>query len=64
MVVTTLIPFMGISVKFDASKIFHSEVNTKNSGTKLIFTSTSLAYVNNEAVPVVCNVYIYVCVLM
>jgi hypothetical protein len=54
--------FMGISVQCDASKMCHSEVNTKNSGTKLIFTSTSLAYVNNEAVPVVCTVYIYVCV--
>jgi len=58
MLVTTLVSFMGISVKCDASKMCHSEVNTKNLGTKLTFTSTSLAYVNNEAVPGVCTVYI------
>jgi len=62
MLVTILVFFMGISVKCDACKMCHSEVNTKNSGTKLTFTSTSLAYVNNEAVPGVCTVYIYVCV--
>jgi hypothetical protein len=49
---------MGISVKCYASKICHSEVNAMNSGTKLIFTNTSLAYVNNDAVPVVCYVYL------
>jgi len=64
MLVATLVFFMGISVKCDTSKMCHSEVNTKNSGTKLTFTSTSLAYVNNEAVPGECTVYIYVCVFM
>jgi len=60
--VTTLVFLMGISVKCNASKMCHSEVNTKNSGTKLTFTGTSLAYVNNEPDPGVCTVYIYVCV--